>query len=63
MHKDGYNAFEIFDEWPADRLMHCMSHAQSISHEAMDNDEASATYALDQMDNLYTIERICENKA
>jgi len=59
---DGYNAYEIFDKRSGITLMHCMAHARRMFHEALDNDEARATYALDQIGKLYTIERICREQ-
>lgn len=59
---DGYNAYEIFDKRSGITLMHCMAHARRMFHEALDNDHARASYALEQIGHLYTIERICREQ-
>ncbi|MDQ6609009.1 MAG: IS66 family transposase [Bacteroidota bacterium] len=59
---DGYNAYEIFDKRSGITLMHCMAHARRMFHDALDNDQARASYALEQMGHLYTIERICREQ-
>ena len=43
--------------------MHCMAHARRMFHDALDNDEQRAGYALDHIQKLYTIERICKENA
>jgi len=55
---DGYNAYEIFDQRSGITLMHCMAHARRMFHEAQDNDQERAAYALKKIGDLYTIERI-----
>jgi transposase len=59
---DGYNAYEIFDKRSGITLIHCMAHARRMFHEALDNDQARASYALEQIGHLYTIERICKEQ-
>ena len=59
---DGYNAYGIFDKRSGITLMHCMAHARRMFHEALQNDEARAAYALEQIGHLYTIERICKEQ-
>lgn len=59
---DGYNAYEIFDKRSGITLLHCMAHARRMFHDALDNDEARASYALEQIGQLYTIERICREQ-
>jgi transposase len=61
LQSDGYSAYEIFDKQAGITLMHCMAHARRMFHEALDNDYARASYALDQIGDLYTIERICKD--
>jgi transposase len=60
---DGYSAYEIFDKRTGITLMHCMAHARRMFNEALDNDEARACYALEQMAKLYAIERGCKEQA
>ena len=62
LQSDGYSAYEIFDHRSAVTLMHCMAHARRIFHEALNNDQARASYALEQIGKLYTIERICKEQ-
>ena len=59
---DGYAAYEIFDGYTGITLMHCMAHARRMFHEALQNDEVRASYALEQIGHLYTIERICKER-
>jgi hypothetical protein len=59
---DGYNAYEIFDKRSGITLLHCMAHARRMFHEALQNDEARASYALEQIGHLYTIERTCKEQ-
>jgi len=60
---DGYSAYEIFDKRSAVTLMHCMAHARRMFHEALANDEQRASYALEQIGHLYTIERTCREQS
>jgi hypothetical protein len=60
---DGYNAYEIFDKQAGITLMHCMAHARRMFHEALDNDQGRAAYALEQMGKLYALERTCREQA
>ena len=60
---DGYSVYEIFDKRKEITLMHCMAHARRMFHDALDNDKDRATYALDQIQQLYTIERICKEES
>ena len=55
---DGYAAYDIFDKQKNITLMHCMAHARRMFNEALDNDIERATYVLEEMQKLYTIERI-----
>jgi transposase len=54
---DGYSAYEIFDKRPDIILMHCMAHARRMFNEALQNDEARASYAMERVQELYAIER------
>ncbi|AXY73198.1 hypothetical protein D3H65_04065 [Paraflavitalea soli] len=55
---DGYAAYDIFDKRPGITLIHCMAHACRMFHEELDNDYDRASYALNDIPKLYTIERI-----
>ena len=59
---DGYIAYEIFDQNKDINLMHCMAHARRMFHDALDNDKERAQYALEQIQSLYAIERICKEE-
>jgi len=59
---DGYSAYEAFDKKEGITLINCMAHARRMFHEALQNDEARASYALEQIARLYTIERICKEQ-
>jgi transposase len=59
---DGYAAYEIFEKRSGITLMHCMAHARRMFHDALQNDEARAAYALEQIGHLYNIERICREQ-
>jgi transposase len=55
---DGYVAYDIFDQRPGITLIHCMAHARRMFNEALENDFERASYALNEIQKLYTIERI-----
>lgn len=59
---DGYTAYESFDKRKEITLMHCMAHARRMFHDALDNDAARAGYALEKIQALYVIERICKEQ-
>lgn len=54
---DGYSAYEDFDRRPGITLLHCMAHARRKFHEALDNDQPRAEYALGLFQQLYGVER------
>ena len=54
---DGYAAYNIFDTQKDVTLLHCMAHARRKFVEASTNDQARAGYALEQIQQLYAIER------
>lgn len=60
---DGYTVYEAFDKRKEITLMHCMAHARRMFHDALENDKERAGYALDQIQQLYTIERICKEES
>lgn len=59
---DGYAVYESFDKRKAITLIHCMAHARRMFHDALENDTVRATYALEQIQALYAIERICKQE-
>ena len=59
---DGYNVYDIFDQYKDIRLIHCMAHARRMFNEAMDNDKAIAEHALCELQKLYEIERNCKEQ-
>ena len=59
---DGYSAYEIFDKRSGIILLHCMAHARRMFHDALENDEARASFALEEMGKLYSIERNCKKQ-
>lgn len=54
---DGYSAYEIFDKKKGITLVNCMAHARRMFNEALQNDEARATYAMERIQELYAVER------
>jgi transposase len=54
---DGYAAYNIFDQQKDVTLLHCMAHARRKFVEARLNDQARADYVLEQIQELYAIER------
>jgi transposase len=54
---DGYAAYNIFDTRKDITLLHCMAHARRKFVEARSNDQARVDYVLDQIQQLYAIER------
>jgi hypothetical protein len=54
---NGCAAYDIFKEYPNIKVFHCMAHARRKFHEALSNDKDRATYALEQIQQLYAIEK------
>jgi transposase len=54
---DGYAAYNIFKEQKDVTLLHCMAHARRKFIEAEQNDTERSRYALEQIQQLYSIER------
>jgi hypothetical protein len=54
---DGYAAYNIFDQQQDITLLNCMAHARRKFVEARLNDQDRADYVLEQIQELYTIER------
>ena len=59
---DGYGVYDVFDKRKDITLMHCMAHARRMFHDALENDQEHASYALDQIQKLYAIERKCREQ-
>ena len=59
---DGYIAYESFEKRKDVILLHCMAHARRKFHEALQNDQARASYAMEQIGELYQIERGCREQ-
>jgi transposase len=60
---DGYVAYDVFAERKGITLIHCMAHARRMFNDALDNDEARASYALQEIQRLYAIERRCRENS
>jgi transposase len=54
---DGYAAYNIFDQQKDITLLHCMAHARRKFVEARLNDQVRADYVLEQLQELYDVER------
>ncbi len=54
---DGYAAYNIFNTQRDVTLLHCMAHARRKFIEAQPNDRQRADYVLNQIQQLYQIER------
>ena len=59
---DGYQVYDSFDQKENITLLHCMAHARRYFADAQDNDAGRATYALERFQQLYAIERSCNEK-
>lgn len=60
---DGYGVYEDFDRRPGITLLHCMAHVRRKFHEALQNDQPRAEYALALFQQLYAIERSIKDEA
>ena len=63
LQSDGYVVYDILNKQTGIELLHCMAHARRMFHDALENDQQRASYALDQIQKLYAIERICKEEA
>jgi hypothetical protein len=59
---DGYAAYNSFAERKGVTLLHCLAHARRKFSDALQNNEAVAGYALQEIQKLYAIERECKEK-
>jgi hypothetical protein len=60
LQSDGYVVYDIINKQDGIELLHCMAHARRMFNDAMENDKERASYALDQIQQLYAIERSCK---
>lgn len=60
---DGYVGYEVFAKRAGITLIHCMAHARRMFHDALDNNNELAEYALTQIQALYSIERRCREQS
>jgi len=54
---DGYRAYQNLNTKYPIKLLCCMAHARRYFEKALDNDNARASYAMQQIQKLYAIER------
>ena len=54
---DGYVAYDGFDQVKTITTYACWAHARRYFHQALDNDVVRATHALEQIKQLYAVER------
>lgn len=59
---DGYDVYDDFGNREGITLVGCMAHARRKFYEAIDNDKMRAEHALDQIQELYAIERRAKEK-
>ena len=59
---DGYSVYDIFEKQQGITLMHCMAHARRMFNEALANDEVRAGHAMEEIQKLYAIEKICKEQ-
>jgi transposase len=59
---DGYAGYEKLAAKEGITALACMAHARRYFDKALTNDKARATYALDRIQQLYAIERGCDER-
>lgn len=59
---DGYAAYNSFAERKGVTLLHCLAHARRKFSDALQNNQAVAGYALQEIQKLYAIERECKER-
>jgi transposase len=57
---DGYSGYDMFDNNKRITRLCCWAHARRKFDESLQNDQARATLALQQIQQLYQIERTCK---
>lgn len=62
LQSDGYIVYNVLNKQTGITLLHCMAHARRMFHDALENDKERASYALDKIQQLYVIERICKEE-
>lgn len=62
LQSDGYVAYDVFDKKENVMHIHCMAHARRMFNEALDNDQAVAAHAMQEIQKLYAIERNCKEQ-
>ena len=62
LQSDGYSAYNIFEGKEGVCLIACMSHLRRSFEKALDEHRTLAEYALGEIQNLYRIERMGEEK-
>lgn len=60
---DGYSVYDAFEKRQGITLLHCMAHARRMFNEALQNDESRASYAMQEIQKLYAIERSCKEQS
>ena len=60
---DGYQAYQKLTVKNSIKLLACMAHARRYFEKALDNDKSRASYALEQIQKLYAIERKIKQRA
>lgn len=58
---DGYGAYSIYENKQGVLLLGCWAHARRKFEQALQNDSVRAAYALQQIQQLYLLEREAEN--
>ncbi len=59
---DGYDSYDQFDKNKDVIHLHCMAHARRYFIDAQSTDPERSTYALEQIQKLYAIERTCKEQ-
>ena len=59
---DGYEAYSIYENKKGVLLLSCWAHARRKFNEALKEDKAGATYALEQIGLLYGVESMAEDQ-
>ncbi len=62
LQSDGYEAYDDYDHKEGIVHLNCMAHARRYFVDALPSDKQRAEYALQQMQQLYAIERSCKDK-
>lgn len=60
---DAYSAYDSFKQKEDITVLNCMAHARRMFFDALENDPARATYALEQFGLLYDIERKAKSQS